>query len=235
MLRGNLREINLAIPPQVLQLKVGDTCRVRANFDYVGPAISATLYIAIGNVRAYWPYDFDEILRNSKTISIPDTYPKKTYEHYVDIYISSAISPGRYDLYAKLIGIPGPDIYSSFYENLIEIVEEAAPSPWGSGTYTNVRLIAPDSASAGATVPVTIEIKNKSTSAIHVSAIGVYDSEKRFIDWLDSWIPAGITRSFSGSFVMPANSLTLHAYSYFEGTDGYWHSDCEAEKGITRK
>ena len=232
MLRGNLREVNLAIPPQVLQLKVGDTCRVRANFDYVGPAISATLYIAIGN---YGWAGFDEILRNSKTISIPDTYPKKTYEHYVDIYISSAISPGRYDLYAKLIGIPGPDIYSSFYENLIEVVEEATPSPWGSGTYTNVRLIAPDSASTGAMVPVTIEIKNKSTSSIHVSAIGVYDSEKRFIDWLDSWIPAGITRSFSGSFVMPANSLTLHAYSYFEGTDGYWHSDCEAEKGISLK
>ena len=126
MLKGRLRELNLAAPPQVLQVEVGDTCRVTSRFDYSGPAIPAGLYVAVGNA-GFW--GFNEILKNSKSISLPATSPAKTYEGYVDIYISSAISPGFYDVYAKLVGIPGPDMFSPTYENIIQIVEEAPPPP----------------------------------------------------------------------------------------------------------
>ncbi|MBA7674056.1 hypothetical protein ES703_82263 [subsurface metagenome] len=103
-----------------------------------------------------------------------------------------------------------------------------------TGTYTDiVDIVAPRSAVAGETVPVTIKIKNIWTGYVHVSAIGVLDAEDRFIDWLDYWIPAGVTHSFSGSFVMPARDATIHAYSYYETAEGYWSRDDEAAKDVS--
>ena len=102
-----------------------------------------------------------------------------------------------------------------------------------AGTYSDiVEIVAPSSAQAGETVPVTIKIKNIWTASLHVAAIGIYDTEERFIDWLDYWIPAGVTHSFSGSFIMPARGVTIHAYSYFEAEDG-WYFDDEAEKAVS--
>jgi len=103
-----------------------------------------------------------------------------------------------------------------------------------SGTYTDiVDIVAPSSAFAGESVPVTIKIKNKYTDIITVAAIGVYDSEVRFIDWLTYNIPAGSTHSFSGSFVMPNEPVTIHGYSYYYGTDGNYHPDDEAAKDVS--
>ena len=106
-----------------------------------------------------------------------------------------------------------------------------------AGTYSDiVDIVAPGSAVAGETVPVTIKIKNIWTGYLHVAAVGVYDSEERFIDWPDYWIPAWVTHSFSGSFVMPyyppGKIITIHAYSYYEGEGGAWYSDDEAEKDV---
>lgn len=107
----------------LLAFRVGDTCRATVNFDYSGLAISATLYVAIGN---YGVAGFDEILHGSKRWSIPETYPAKTYSAYADIYISSAISPGTYDTYAKLMEITGyPDVFSPTYEDIILILAKA--------------------------------------------------------------------------------------------------------------
>jgi hypothetical protein len=103
-----------------------------------------------------------------------------------------------------------------------------------SGTYTDVvEIVAPSSAVAGETVPVTIKIKNKYSASVNVAAIGVYDSEVRFIDWLTAWIPAGATQSFSGSFVMPTRAVTIHGYSYYYGVDGYWYFDDERTKSVS--
>ncbi|GAI87359.1 unnamed protein product, partial [marine sediment metagenome] len=96
-----------------------------------------------------------------------------------------------------------------------------------------VEIVAPSSARAGETVPVTIWIKNKYSASVHVAALGLYDSEERFIDWLDYWIPAGATHSFLGMFVMPARDVTIHAYSYYEAEDGSWYFDDEAEKVVS--
>ncbi|MBA7659736.1 hypothetical protein ES703_67728 [subsurface metagenome] len=102
------------------------------------------------------------------------------------------------------------------------------------GAYTDiVDIVAPSSARAGETVSVTIKIKNIWTASVHVYAVGVWDSEERFIDWLDYWIPAGSTHSFSGSFIMPARDVTIHAYSYYEAADGYLYFDDEAQASVT--
>jgi len=102
-----------------------------------------------------------------------------------------------------------------------------------AGTYTNiVGIDAPSSAVAGETVPVTIRIRNKYSASVHVSAIGVWDSEERFIDWLDYWIPAGATHSFSGSFIMPHRDVTIHAYSYYWTAEG-WSFDDEEQRDVS--
>lgn len=103
-----------------------------------------------------------------------------------------------------------------------------------AGTYTDiVDIVAPSSAIAGETVPVTIRIRNKYSASVHVTAIGIYNTVERFIDWLKYWIPAGQTHSFSGSFVMPARNVTIHAYSLYEAEDGSFYLDDEDEKDVS--
>ncbi|GAH80297.1 unnamed protein product, partial [marine sediment metagenome] len=63
-------------------------------------------------------------------------------------------------------------------------------------------------------------------------AVGVLDSEERFINWLDYVIPAGATHSFQGSFIMWDRDVTIHAYSYIEDEDGFVHLDNEAAKDV---
>ena len=38
-------------------------------------------------------------------------------------------------------------------------------------------------------------------------------------------VEGGDTYSFNGYFYMPDKAVTLHAYSYWYGGDGYWHFD----------
>jgi len=118
-----IKELSLATPPEVLQLQVGDTCRVIVYYDYRGPQVPAKIRVAIGRVGVF---GFDEIVYKVVSITVPETPEKTTYQTPVDIYISSAmtVQPG-YDLYAKIVDIPGADIYSPTYHDVIEIVEEA--------------------------------------------------------------------------------------------------------------
>jgi len=99
-------------------------------------------------------------------------------------------------------------------------------------TYSEVSIVAPDSAAIGSKVDVTIKIKNVQAFPIYAYAIGVLDSEERFIDWLGYLIPAGVTHSFSGSFTMWNRDVTIHAYSYIEDEYGVAHSDNEAAKDV---
>ncbi len=119
-----IKELNLAIPPEVLKLKVGEICRILVYFDYIGPAISGKLYAAIGRVGIL---GFDEIVNASSDLNVPATATKTKYQAPVNIYISSAMKVASdYDMYAKIIGITGPDIFSPTYENIIEIVSPLA-------------------------------------------------------------------------------------------------------------
>ena len=97
------------------------------NYDYSGPQVPAKIRVAIGRVGVF---GFDEVVYKVVSITVPETPEKKTYQTPVDIYISSAMTaqPG-YDLYTKIVDIPGADIYSPTYHNVIEITEEAPPPP----------------------------------------------------------------------------------------------------------
>jgi len=114
---SNLQIINYDSP-----VEVGGSCQVQVRFTYQGPAISRTLYAAIGNAGVY----FDEIVKGSTTISIPRTDSWLSYERTVRIYISTAIDPAGspYDLYAKIDGVISPILQS-----VIIIEREEPPIP----------------------------------------------------------------------------------------------------------
>jgi len=100
-----------------------------------------------------------------------------------------------------------------------------------------VEIIAPGEAAGGSRVDITVRIKNKYSSAIGIMAGGAL--EYGISPWPGITFPdpsanvdGGVTRSFNGNFIMPDKRVTVHAYSYYYGSDGYWHFDDEMTRAI---
>ena len=107
-----------------------------------------------------------------------------------------------------------------------------------SGTYAEiVEVVAPGSAAADSTVSVEVKVKNKHSSTIGIMVGGALDYGVTpwpgigFPDYSANVEP-GATRTFYGSFKMPSKAVTIHAYSYWYGSDGSWHFDDERTKKV---
>ena len=118
------------IPLAAVQVKAGDKLRVTCRYSHRGKAESVTLYAAIGNSGAF---GFDEILHGSKTISVPEDASWQYREDYVDISITTAISAGVYDLYAKIDGII-PKVISPTLYDVVEVLAAIPESQFGEIT-----------------------------------------------------------------------------------------------------
>ena len=100
-----------------------------------------------------------------------------------------------------------------------------------------VEIIAPSEAKPGDRVDITVRIKNTYSSSVGIMAGGALEygvSPWPGISFPDSSanVDGGATHSFSGYFTMPDKRVTIHAYSYYYGSDGYWHFDDEMTKTI---
>jgi len=122
----------ILIPLAAVQVKAGDKLRVTCQYSHRGNAESVTLYAAIGNSGAF---GFDEILHGSKTLSVPEDASWQFREDYVDISITSAISPGVYDLYAKIDGLI-PKVISPTLYDVVEVLAAIPESQFGEITIT---------------------------------------------------------------------------------------------------
>jgi len=120
------------IPLATVQVKTGDKLRVTCRYSHRGKAESVPLYAAIGNSGAF---GFDEILHSSKTISVPEDVSWQVREAYVDITITSAISAGFYDLYAKIDG-GIPRVISPTLHDVVEVLAAIPESEFGEITIT---------------------------------------------------------------------------------------------------
>lgn len=118
---------------QVVQVKAGDRLRVTCRYSHRGKAETVTLYAAIGN--SGWA-GFDEILHGSKSISVPEDASWQFREASVDITITTAISAGVYDLYAKIDG-GIPRVISPVLNDVVEVVVEVPESQFGEITITS--------------------------------------------------------------------------------------------------
>lgn len=107
-----------------------------------------------------------------------------------------------------------------------------------AGSYTEiVEIVAPSSAVAGQRVDIEVRIKNTYSAAIGVMAGGALEygiTPWPTIDYPDyqANVAAGATHTFYGHFTMPDNDVTIHAYSYWYGSDGAWHFDDEKTKEV---
>ena len=119
----------LFLPMTVVQVKAGDILRVNCQYSHYGAAESVLLYAAIGN--SGWA-GFDEILNGSRTISVPEDSSWGWHEDYVDIAITSSISAGFYDLYAKIEGVVSPTL-----QDVVEVLAGIPESEFGEISITS--------------------------------------------------------------------------------------------------
>jgi hypothetical protein len=117
---------NLEVTGYTSPVNIGGACVIKVRYQYRGPAVSKTLYAAIGN-NGFW--GFDEILAASKTINIAQALDWEELEATVSITITDSLDPddGPYDVYAKLTGAAN-DIESPALEDVIA-VNGASPDP----------------------------------------------------------------------------------------------------------
>ncbi|GAI59080.1 unnamed protein product, partial [marine sediment metagenome] len=104
-------------------------CRV----EHIGEAQSGRLRVAIGSVRPYWPYDFDEILYQEISASFLESQDWEWKNITASINITEAIAPGTYELYAKLSGITGPDLYDYTPDDVFTVVAPPVEYEGGGG------------------------------------------------------------------------------------------------------
>ena len=121
------------LPLANVQVKPGDKLRITCRYSHIGQADSQPLYAAIGNEG--WA-GFDEVLHGSKTINVPEDATWNYHEEYVDITITTAISAGFYDLYAK-IGGTFPKVISPSLLDVVEVMAETPESEFGEISITD--------------------------------------------------------------------------------------------------
>lgn len=101
-----------------------------------------------------------------------------------------------------------------------------------------IEIIAPSQAAPGDRVDITVRIKNTYSAAIGIMVGGALEygvSPWPGISFPESSanVNEGVTYSFNGNFYMPDSRVTIHAYSYWYGSDGYWYFDDELTKVIS--
>ena len=121
------------VPLANVQVKPGDKLRITCQYSHIGQADGQPLYAAIGNEG--WA-GFDEVLHGSKTINVPEDATWNYHEEYVDIAITTAISAGFYDLYAK-IGGTFPKVISPSLLDVVEVLAETPESEFGEISITD--------------------------------------------------------------------------------------------------
>jgi hypothetical protein len=95
-----------------------------------------------------------------------------------------------------------------------------------------IEIVAPSEAAQGNRVNITVKLKNSYSAAIGIMVGGALEYGVSPWPGINFPIPSanvdgGATNSFGGYFIMPDKKVTIHAYSYWYGTDGSWYFDDE--------
>ena len=113
----------IAVPAgEKLTVMVGDTVRVHLAVDYRGPDIDGEIHVSYGSQDTWFNEDGNK--QEDLPVSFDQSMDWVPYEFACDIYIGG--SPGEnYDLYAKIMGVPGPDIFSPVLLNVLDVLGAA--------------------------------------------------------------------------------------------------------------
>ncbi|MBA2084677.1 hypothetical protein DMTZ50_0482 [Dehalococcoides mccartyi] len=100
-----------------------------------------------------------------------------------------------------------------------------------------IEIITPGQAAPGSRVDITVRVKNTYSNVISIMVGGALEygvSPWPGIDFAENWanVDSAAVHAFGGSFIMPDRRVTIHAYSYWYGADGYWYYDDELTKSV---
>jgi len=111
-----------ALPGEKLTVMVGDTVRVHLGVEYRGPAIDGVIHVSYGSQNAWFNEDGNK--QSDTPVHFDQSMDWVPYEFACDVPIGG--SPGEnYDLYAKIMGVPGPDIFSPTLLNVLDVLGAA--------------------------------------------------------------------------------------------------------------
>ncbi len=117
------RDLGVAVAPGTkLQVISGQKIRLTATIDYMGPAVSATFYAALGSRGVF---GFNEWAVGQKAVSFAQSVSWVTYTLTADIDTTGIANNTNLDLYCKLAEYPGagmPEV-----DDVIDIIG-AAPT-----------------------------------------------------------------------------------------------------------
>jgi len=140
VIRGNPgvagNPVALGVPiGEKLPVEVGDTVRVHMVVDHRGPLIeNAEVYTAIGwDTGIVIPEFVEAYVGRTPDLTFDESLDFITYEMVCDVPIDPVLMPLEFalygsslDIYAKIINVPGPDIFTPYEYKVIEVagVEE---------------------------------------------------------------------------------------------------------------
>ncbi|MBA7677330.1 hypothetical protein ES703_85587 [subsurface metagenome] len=114
----------IAVPAgELLTVTEGDTVRVHMTVDYRGPAVDGAIWTAIGWTVIF----FEEKFAVRLPVHFDASAEFVTYDITCDVPIVNVPWTGMilygdlFDIYAKIMEVPGPDIFTPTYKNIIKI------------------------------------------------------------------------------------------------------------------
>ncbi|GAI94736.1 unnamed protein product, partial [marine sediment metagenome] len=110
--------------PGKLTVMVGDTVRVTLDVDYRGPAIDgdASIHISWGHQNLWFNEDGNK--QGDFPVSFPASMDWVSYIFECDVLIGGDYGPD-YDMYAKIEGVPSPDIFTPTLLAVLDVLGAA--------------------------------------------------------------------------------------------------------------
>lgn len=102
-----------------------------------------------------------------------------------------------------------------------------------AGAWTDiVGVYGPAEAAPGDLVSIRVDVKNLASYGIYIAVTGVFDSTTLSFSPGYAGVDPGATYSFTASFTMPANAVTITVYSFY-WTGSEWYQDDHAANSIS--
>ncbi|MBA7686097.1 hypothetical protein ES703_94536 [subsurface metagenome] len=109
-------------PPGKLTVMLGEVVRVLLQVEYRGPALSGEIHVSYGRQNLWFNEDGNK--QADIVADFPQSFDWVLVGFVCDITIGGDFGTG-YDLYAKIEGVPGADIFTDTYLNVLDVLGAA--------------------------------------------------------------------------------------------------------------
>ena len=120
-----------------LTVMVGETVRVRLGVDYRGPDLDGKIHISWGHQNTWFNEDGNK--QGDFLAHFDQSFDWVPHLFACDVLIGGDYGTG-YDLYAKIEGVPGPDIFAPTLLNVLDVLGAAEFLNFGITSYEKVPL-----------------------------------------------------------------------------------------------